>query len=288
MTQGRKRVIWILVILALIIGGVVGYMIYSKEGVRKERKVITKEVPPSERNALPVKAVPEEKVKREEASPERESKEAESPPSKKARCAQIEQEVKDFFDYLDQKPYVRRLIPEKTSFECFKEIMKDLGSTPPVPAGEGRRSEYLIANVYHFFRVLDQKDLHLVREVIRKEQDSLEVNLATFYKWLMATECPDPEGLRPGMDVLYKYSGFLLNTIGGRAYLSRRAPRARLLLSYYGILILHEADRRGKNEYGINVSRMVPPLVEEIQHYPELRFREKYLSTLTNIMDYYK
>lgn len=279
MTQGRKKVIWALVILALIIGGLLGYMIYSKEGVRREGKVITKEVPPSEREGIPAKALPEGREKKEEAPPEGESK--------KARCARIEREVKEFFDYLDQRPYVRRLSSKKSAFACFKEILKELGSTPPVPAGEGRSPEYLIANVYHFFRVLDQKDLRLVREVIRKEQESLEINLETFYKWLMATECPDPEGLRPGMDVLYKYTGFLLNTVGGRAYLSRRPPRVRLLVSYYGVLILHEADRRGKNEYGINVSRMITPLAKEIRHYPELRFRNKYLSKLADIMDYY-
>ena len=61
---------------------------------------------------------------------------------------------------------------------------------------------------------------------------------------------PDPGQVRLPFDVMYRYAGFFLNTTGGRAYLFRRSVKLRLLLTYYSVLVVYQADRLGKNSYG--------------------------------------
>ena len=89
------------------------------------------------------------------------------------------------------------------------------------------------------------------------------------------------------MEVVYQYAGFFLNTIGGRAYLLRRTPSVRLLVSYYCILIIHEMDKEGKNHLGIDILPFVTTLKQEIGHYSEFKFLRKYLGQLNRIEDYY-
>ena len=166
----------------------------------------------------------------------------------------------DLFQYLDQKRYVQHLTEGKSTRDVFADAVKRLTSTPPVPAGEGIDPAIVIRNMYHFYRALPLKDLRLIQEVFLNEPDSVEFNLELLYAWAMSKrQCPDPQDLRPFLDALYEYAGFFLNSMGGRGYLARRSPHVRLLVTYYCLSILHEADRQGKNSYGINVFSFVPP-----------------------------
>jgi hypothetical protein len=103
----------------------------------------------------------------------------------------------------------------------------------------------------------------------------------------MDNACPDPEHFRPPLQVLYQYAGFFINTIGGRAYLFRRSPRFRLVMSYYCVLIIYEADKRGLNSYGIDLVPFIEPLRKEITHYPDFEFQEEYLYRLRRIQEDY-
>nr|NIR13583.1 hypothetical protein [Desulfobacterales bacterium] len=174
------------------------------------------------------------------------------------------------------------------SYERFKGVMMKLSSEPPVPAGENMDTLIMTRNIYHFYRLLENEDIRLIREIMRNEADSLELNLDIFYKWLMlGDQCPDPEKTRPSLEVLYQYAGFFLNTIGGRAYLYRRPLNVRLLISYYSLLIVHEADKKGKNSYGIDVFPEITPLAREISLYPDFHFQNEYILQLTQLQNYY-
>jgi len=95
---------------------------------------------------------------------------------------------------------------------------------------------------------LDGVDIIILKEVLRNEADTLEINMELFYNWLMLGDrCPDNENIRPDQEVIYRYAGYFLNTIGGRAYLFRRPVTLRLLISYYCLRIIHEADKSGLN-----------------------------------------
>jgi hypothetical protein len=203
-------------------------------------------------------------------------------------CTKIEEEMKEFFLYLDQKKYVRQLDPARDSYARFKDMLKRCSERPPVPAGEGTDPEILIRNLYHFFRVLGREDLKLIRRVLANERDSMEYILAMLYKWITLDDrCPDPENLRPSLSVRYQYAGFFLNTIGGRAYLYRRTQGLRLLASFYCLLIVHDADKNGENLYGLDVVPYIAPLKEEIGRFSEFDFKREYLEELNRIEDFY-
>jgi hypothetical protein len=203
-------------------------------------------------------------------------------------CALIEKKVAEFFLYLDSQKYVQQMDLETDTHTRFKEILKRLSAKTPMPAGGGIDPEIIIRNICHFFRVLNSKDLRLIRETIRNEQDSLEIELEMFYKWLMQGDsCYDPEGQRPSLEVLYKYAGFFINSTGGRAYLFRRPSTVRLLVTYYCVLIIHEADKAGKNKYGIDVSPTLAYLTQEISRYPDFKFHQYYIDRLNLIESYY-
>ena len=292
MKKDKKGRLWLWLLLIVILA-VIGYYFFSemRPGGKNALKTET-------RDASPIKTVgpaderpiiPEPKAEEKEPPAILTVQEPPKEPStKEDYCAKIENNVAEFFRYLDQKQYVRDLNPKTRTYARFKEVLKRLAARTPVPAGEGLDSKIIVKNIYHFFRVLDTNDIQLITEVIRNERDTMEFNLDMFFEWLTLGErCPDPEGLRPSMDVLYKYAGFFLNTTGGRAYLFRRTPRLRLLVSYYSILIAHEADRKGQNSYGIDLSPYITPLKKEISRYSDFEFQQEYIKKLSRIEDFY-
>ena len=202
--------------------------------------------------------------------------------------SEIEAEVTEFFAFLDTQDFVRHSDTGTTSYEHFERIIGKLSSNPPIPAGEGMDLKYMYRNIFHFFRLLDRNDLYLIRETISHETDSMEMNLDLFYRWLtVERSSSEGEGLRPSLDVRYQYAGFFLNTIGGRAYLFRRSLGLRLLISYYCILIIHEADKEGRNTYGIDVLPTLFAVKNEIGNYPGFRYRDEYVRKLNTLESYY-
>jgi len=209
-------------------------------------------------------------------------------PDQGAYCTLIDQRVSDFFKSLNTQAYFRRSNLGKDAYTHFTQIIKRLAAQPPQPAGEGIQPATLLANIYFFSRALDRKDLSLIKEVMANERDTMEFNLETFYRWLMlGKDYPNPGDVRPSFDVTYRYAGFFLNTTGGRSYLFRRPLRLRLLVGYYCVLIVYQADRLGKNSYGIDVVPYLQPLKDELRHHPELEFQDEYIRTLNRIENYY-
>ena len=219
------------------------------------------------------------------------TEEAPAPKSspKEDLCTQVEKNITEFFRYLDQKEYVRDPGSIIDTYTRFKKILNRLAARPPVPAGEGTDPAIIIKNVYHFYRVLDRKDLRLIRHIVTKEKETLEFNLEMFYRWVgLGNRCPDPEGMRPSMEMLYKYAGFFINTTGGRACLFRRSSDIRLLVSYYCLLIINEADKKGGNSYGIDILPYIEPIREEILLHPHFHFQSEYINKLDSLTGYYQ
>jgi hypothetical protein len=204
------------------------------------------------------------------------------------RCSEIEDRVQDFFSYLNKEAYVQDLETDMDIYERFGTLMEKLSSQPPIPAGEGLDSLTMTKNVYHFYRILDEDEIRLTKQILKNEAEYLEINLETVFQWLMpADPCPDLDQARPSLDVLYPYAGFFLNTIGGRAYLFRRSTPIRLLVSYYSLLIIHEVDKRGENTYGIDIFPEVSRLAREISVYPDFQLQNTYIQQLTELQNYY-
>jgi hypothetical protein len=255
-----------------------GYFMGMEQGRKEAEKPVSDKAPPPRKQAAPEQAPV---AKGPVILPEpRELK----PSDDKTYCERIEQEVQDYFKYLNGKGYVRHLSEGVDTYARFKAMMNRLSAKLPVPAGEGIDSSIINENIFLFFRILDKNDFRLIRDILKNEAENLESTLDLFYRWsTLGNRCPDPEGIRPSRDVLYHYAGFFLNTIGGRSYLFRRTQGLRLLCSYYGLLILQEADRQGRNAYGIDVLPFIAPLAREISQYPDFRFKQTYLKNLAEM-----
>jgi hypothetical protein len=296
MRKKRKSRPWLWILLVVVLAGVIGYFIISKNSTGPEEPLITEKLA-----SVETKVHSEEpkntSVEVERVEVEREvtstalTEEAPAPKSspKEDLCAQIEKNITEFFRYLDQKEYVRNPGSKIDTYTRFKKILNRLAARPPVPAGEGTAPAIIIKNVYHFYRVLDRKDLRLIRHMVTKEKETLEFNLEMFYRWVsLGNRCPDPEGMRPSKEMLYKYAGFFINTTGGRACLFRRSSDIRLLVSYYCLLIINEADKKGENSYGIDILPYIEPIREEILLHPHLHFQSEYINKLDSLKRYYQ
>jgi len=275
----------LLLIIALIAGGLtVFYFRYC--GKESEKQLSLQEAEKREAKDLEERPqqAPQEKLEEVLGENVVESQEMKV----EDRCEKMERDLREFFTYLDKQDYVGELRIGQDTFSRFKKVLHALSLHPPLPAGEGLNYEMIIKNIYHFYRALDLKDVKLIRLIAKNEADSMEINLALFYRWLMSgDECSRKKGLPPTLDTQYRYAGFLVNSIGGRAYLFRRETKLRLLLSYYCVLIIHEADKRKMNRFGIDVTPFLEPLADEIQHYQPLYFRKEYAGKLIDLKNYY-
>ena len=275
--NGRPLLPWLIVLIGLVAAGLVVYFILA-ERAQEEKKVEDAGAPdrkimPDQKARSPL--IDEEEPAAEKASVLTEEAMEKEPADAEDRCSEIEDRVQD-------------LETDTDIYERFETLMEKLSSQPPIPAGEGLDSLTMTKNVYHFYRVLDEDEIRLTKQILKNEAEYLEINLETFFQWLMpADPCPDLDLARPSLDVLYPYAGFFLNTIGGRAYLFRRSTPVRLLTSYYSLLIVHEAEKRGENTYGIDIFPEISRLAREISVYPDFQLQNTYIQQLTELQNYY-
>jgi hypothetical protein len=292
----RKHVWWVVLLLvAAALAILAGYYLGKDKGTDKKNVILEKEAPiQKEKAPLTVKeTVPKEEAAEGVAEEAAEGVELEPQISakKKDDCVILEEQVHEFFDYLDQQSYIQQLNEGVNTYERYKILIRKLSapSNFPAPTGEGRNPELIKKNIFFFFRLLRKNDIRMIKEILKNEEDTLEINLDVFYRWLMLGDrCPNQEGIRPSLDVLYHYAGFFTNTIGGRAYLFRRPTKLRLLFSYYCLLIIHETDRLGKNPLGIDIAPEIDPLIKDISINPDLQFQGDYLEHLMDIQEYYR
>ncbi len=294
--KGRTRFLW--VILLVLVAAAAVYFAWFRPSAESplapDRRTAAPESDTAKHRPGPSETRPIPRPEAPQTPSEGEAAETGEPtePGEAGRvddgCERMERDVRDFFRYLDRQDYVKEQTGESDAWTLFTRILAKLSSRPPIPAGEGMDPAVMSANIYHLFRVLADRDIHLAREVLRHEAGSLELNMDLLYGWLTSGDrCPDPEGLRPSDDVLYRYAGFFMNTIGGRAYLYRRAARVRLLVSYYALLILHRADLAGRNTYGIDVYPLVRQVREEMSLQHDFHFHGAYLEGLTAMEAHY-
>jgi hypothetical protein len=275
----------LLLVIALIAGGLVVFY-FSYYGEEGEKRPTVQEA--EEREAKDLEERPEQAPQEKLETVLGEKVVESQTMTVEDRCQKMESDLIEFFAYLDEQDYVMELKIGEDTFSRFKRILHDLSLHPPLPAGEGLNYDMIISNIYHFYRTLDLKNVKLIRLIAKNEADSMEINLALFYRWLMSgDECRREKGLPPSLDSLYRYAGFLVNSIGGRAYLFRRKTRLRLLLSYYCLLTIHEADKRKMNSFGIDIAPFLEPLAEDIESHQLLYFRKEYAGKLIDLKNYY-
>ena len=207
MKRKSKKRLWVRMSMVLIavVAGLAGYFLGFEQSHQENEKSLSGKERESAHQA-------QQQVQKSDQAPIF-AAEIKQPQSMEPQeyCAKMENDIRDFFKYLDKKNYIQHLNERMDTYAEFKRILKTLSSNLPVPAGEGIDSIVMTKNIFHIFRILSKTDIRLVKEITINESETMELNLEMFYRWLLlGNQCPDPDEMRPSFDVLYQYAGFFL------------------------------------------------------------------------------
>jgi hypothetical protein len=198
--------------------------------------------------------------------------------------AEIERQIKAFFAYLDEQPYVRAYSLEGGTYLQYQIAINKLSSNLPAVAGEMQSLYTMVRNVAYLYRVMGKKPIYLTREILQNESEVIEPVMQTFYRWYTMDEGGKPAlGGRPSPATMYEYAGFLLNTLGGRSYLLRRSPKIRALTTYYCVLTLDRANDEEINSKGIDIRPYLKSSMMEIKNQIGLIYQKEYITKLSEL-----
>jgi len=206
-------------------------------------------------------------------------------PEKPSSVESNERQIQAFFNYLDGRDYVKAYALDGGTYAYYTAAVTELSASLPKVAGETESLYTTLKNVSHFFRVLGKKRTELAAEILKNEQEILEPTMRVFYKWVTG-----PAGTlqgKPSLPVMYEYASFFMNTLGGRSYLMRRDSKARLLTTYYSILILDRANDNGMNPNGIDIRPLIASTASDIRNQKGLIYQKSYLAELARLADKY-
>ena len=202
---------------------------------------------------------------------------------------QLVDELKAFYVHLDQQPYMLDFQLKEPSKKHFSKLLQVLIDNPPSITRETDDYFTLLKNTAHFFRVLGKDNIFILKGILDREKDSFEKIIKTFY---LLTEHPDSLKNEFSLTIpeenLYDYAGFFLNSIGGRLYLFRRDSASRMTISFYAVLVIDKANRKGNSRLGIDLRPSIDSLIEEIENTGKnLKLRDEYLDTLYDLKENY-
>jgi hypothetical protein len=206
------------------------------------------------------------------------------------KCPQLEESLRAFCRYLDAGETFRSQKTYRDSWALFTNTLATLEGKLPTISAEIYRPSVIIENSFYFFRLLGKEKVNIVRQVLKHEADLAEPLMGILYYWLInGRQCNKPSPSSSTLKVMYQYAGFLLNTLGGQSYLSRRDSRIRLLTIYYAVLFIHEANLQGFNEVGLDLRFFLPLIFHEVQSRNDLSYAEEYLQTLSDLqLNYFR
>lgn len=199
-------------------------------------------------------------------------------------CNLINKKIVNFFSYLDKREYIKEYQLEVSTYDHFKNITAKLYEQKPV-VGEKNLLGDILKNTYHFYRTIKKRNIILIKDIIHKEKDVLEQTMDYFYT--QHIHCENADKILPPFDALYEYSYFFLNTLGGKAYIFRLESRLRILLLYYSTMIIHEANLKEINKYGIDLLPHIKRLEDELNNYSRFYYSDKYLNEIKMVKEKY-
>ncbi len=210
-------------------------------------------------------------------------------PSKEQLPLAVEK-INAFYHYLDQQGYIKARHLATPSHIYLSGLIQKIVDNPPVVTRETDDLYTILKNSAHFFRVLGKDNILLIRDILNQEKEKLEEVMANGY---LLSEQPDvlakEFSLKIPESAPYEYACFFLNTMGGKLYLSRRDSRTRMLVTYYSILIIHEANIQGSNKYGLALQPAIDMLTAEMETGGNhLLYKEAYLDTLYDLKERYQ
>jgi hypothetical protein len=197
-------------------------------------------------------------------------------------CGDTEEDLRAICQELDRRPYIQPRNLEGGTFALLFKVGAELATHPPVPSGETRQPQALLANAFHLFRNLGKDRMEILREILNREEAVSEPLAMALYRWLAAQERCWKETSPIRSSVLSDYAAYLLNTLGGQGYIRRRSPRVAALATFYALITLDESMQRGMNPHGVDLRTHVT-LCRELLKTQELVFKDRYLEVLQQL-----
>lgn len=201
-------------------------------------------------------------------------------------CDALNRRIATFFDYLRQHA---KSDPKKAvASDWVTKIITDLSASPPLVVDEMRSMETLKKNTSHFFQVLKEDRIRMVKAVLLNDKDLLEHALADCYQYYVASGCCKPGDPNcVSLKTLYEYAGFFMTTFSGKSYLLRRDSTIRCLTNYYCVLIIDQANDTELNPYGIDIRPHIDSALDAVTHQNNLIFKDRYEDTLNRLKTKY-
>lgn len=205
-------------------------------------------------------------------------------------CSQPVKRLNAFYTHLDHQPYMKAYGLQGTSQEHFAALIEKLLAHPPKVTRESDDLYTILQNTAHFFRISGKNNIVMLQGILNAENKKLEQILADYYFLISTPECAHTTyGKNINTDDLYEYGCFFLNTMGGRLYLFRRDSISRMVVTYYAILLVDDANDKQNNRHGINLRPAVNMLLSEMQTTgSNLKYYEKYLDMLYDLKEKYQ
>lgn len=199
-------------------------------------------------------------------------------------CDSLKQGITSFFTYLDNRGYGEKYGLSDGTYLYYRNSLSELKKNPPEYSGTSPEVLALLRSMSHFYRVLGKNGTSLVRDILVNEPEVIEPGLALLFEQLStANDCNNETDAVPTIKTCYEYAHFFLNTIAGKSYLLRRSSKHRILVTYYSLLIIDQANKQTLNHYGFDISPRIDLLYSDIKNHRDLMFRDKYLESLNKI-----
>lgn len=197
-----------------------------------------------------------------------------APPS----CEDVESDLLAVCRVLDTRPFVRERLTTGGICTLLRQVAEELAANPPVLTSELGSYASILANVFHLSRTLGLKRVELLRDALVQEPELREPAAMALYRWSITRRvCAERTSVR--REPIYDYSVFLLNTVGGQAYLRRRSPDVEALASFYALLTLDRSIEDGYNPHGFDPRPEIRRCRELIEAQTFV-FRDGYLGIL--------
>ena len=298
----KTKYIFLTLLVAASVSGTAFRLLQNKPARTGQDQVTTKRPQPAKTETTKTATAPvvpktwqesaAEDIKGNDATPSVAGKE-EITPAKQLppgqQCGELAPRLADFFHHLDQEPYIREFRLGRPSEQYFNALTAKLLAHPPTVTRESDDLYTILTNMAHFFRVIGKQNILLMKGILDRERDKIEDVAADLYKWAITNQCSgDGFSMQAPLDKVYEYAGFFLNTMGGRSYLFRRDSRSRLLVNYYAILIIDQANINNLNLYGLDIKPLIPKLIREIEATNQLIYKEDYIDHLLDLQEKYQ
>ncbi len=195
-------------------------------------------------------------------------------------CEQVELELARACTALDARAAATGLRGLGGACGLMERVVAELAAAPPDLSSELRSYEAMLGNVFHLFRVVGRERMQVLRRVLGEQRDLAEPMAMAFYRWSISREaCSGSAPSRLRVPSMYAYAGFLFQTMGGQAYLRRRAPKTEALACFYALQVLDHAIEGGYNPQGFDPRTEIPRCRALVESQP-LVFSDRYVAML--------